>query len=147
MLALLDLIHYIIFGSHCHMREVFRILCNTVDLREPTKGCQKIIFSCFLRQNSLNKLGNKSMGNPQVKPAPFPTSHSCLPGPWPLLEILPFLDCMESGPGPSGPDPTGRSECPVMSTEVIRGQSSPIFAFAKTRRNKRALSRQPANRS
>src|SRR5271156_3025938 len=34
---------------------------------------QKLIFSCFFMQNSLNKLGNKSVGNPRVKPATFPT--------------------------------------------------------------------------
>ena len=71
--ALLDPMHYIIFGSHCHMKEVLQILCNALDYKEPTRGCQKVIFLCFLLQNSLNKLGNKSVGNPRVKPAPFPT--------------------------------------------------------------------------
>ena len=51
------------------LREILRdIVHNCMYYKEPTKGCQKI----FLLQNSLNKLGNKSMGNLQVKPVTFP---------------------------------------------------------------------------
>ena len=49
-------------------------------LREPTKGCQKVIFLCFLLQNSLNRMGNKSVGNPQVLPMPFPSLKKPKPG-------------------------------------------------------------------
>ncbi len=50
------------------MGDLTQILFYVLGHMEPMKNYQKMIFSDFFMQNSLNKLGNESVGNPGVKP-------------------------------------------------------------------------------
>ena len=68
--------------------------------------------------------------------------------------LYPFLPVQSAGRSAALPpiklpitDRLCLATTPLMNIEVIRRQSSPIFAFAKTKHNKRALGGQPANRN
>src|ERR1700678_2338281 len=76
-LALHDLTQKSIYSKLCNMGDVTQILFCMFNHKELMKGSLNLIFSYFLSQNCLNKLGNKSVGNPRVNPVPFPSCGAC----------------------------------------------------------------------
>jgi hypothetical protein len=65
-----------ILVEHLSLEQVKIILVSPLDHKKPMKNYWKMIFWHFFIQNSLNKLGNKSVGNPWVKPMIFPIDAS-----------------------------------------------------------------------
>ena len=76
LLALCGPTHKTIFKWHLSCNKGANILFCPLYHKHPLTSYQKIIFSWFFMQNSLNTLGNKSMGDPQVKLVHFPMNHS-----------------------------------------------------------------------